>query len=138
MIYCWFYDINSLKDENISLKDTVIKRLHEKNEGLRDKCQQLENKVTLIESSHDVLEQYGTMSNVLISGILDIVQDSDLESTLTLILSDIDGNVDSREVEDCHEIGKSDNDFKMAIIRFTNRKYCKKALLNRNQLERIG
>ena len=30
-------NINSLKDENISLKHTVIKRLQEENERLRDK-----------------------------------------------------------------------------------------------------
>ena len=31
---------NSLKDEVISLKDMVIKRLQEENERLHDKCQQ--------------------------------------------------------------------------------------------------
>ena len=56
---------------------------------------------------------------------------------MTPILSDIDGNVESREVEDCHEIGKSNNGSKKTIIRFTNRKYCKKALAIRNQLEKI-
>ena len=34
-------NINSLKDEIISLKDTVIKRLQEENERLRVKYQQL-------------------------------------------------------------------------------------------------
>ena len=48
-------NINRLKDEIISLKDIVIKRLQEENERLRDKCQQLENRVALIESSHDAL-----------------------------------------------------------------------------------
>ena len=33
-------NINSLKDEIISLKDAVIKRLQEENERLRDKCQE--------------------------------------------------------------------------------------------------
>ena len=51
-------NINSLKDEIISLHDTVIKSLHEENEKLRDKFQHLENRVKLIESSHDALEQY--------------------------------------------------------------------------------
>ena len=41
-------NINSLQDEIISLKDTVIKRLQEENGRLRDKCQQLENRVALI------------------------------------------------------------------------------------------
>ena len=129
-------NINSLKDEIVSLKDTVIKRLQEENERLHDKCQQLENRVALIESSHDALEQYGRRNNLVISGIPDSVQDSDLESTVTSILSDIDVNVESREVEDCHRIGKSNNGSKKTIIRFINRKHCKKALLNRKQLEK--
>ena len=73
----------------------------------------------------------------MISGIPDSVQDSELESTVTSILSDVDVNVESREVEECQRIGKSNNGSKKTIIRFVNRKYCKKALLNRKQLERI-
>ena len=91
----------------------------------------------LIESSHDALEQYGRRNNLVISGIPDSVQDSELESTVTSILSDIDVNVESREVEECHRIGKSNNGSKKTIIRLVNRKYCKKALLNRKQLEII-
>ena len=45
----------------------------------------------------------------MITGILDSVQDTDLESTVTLILFDIDVNVESREVEDCRRIGKCNN-----------------------------
>ena len=129
--------INRLKDETISLKDTVIKRLQEENERLCVKCQQLENRVALIESSHDALEQYSRRNNLVISGIPDSVQDSGLESTVTPILSDIDVNFESREVEECHRIGKSNSGSKKTIIRFANRKYCKKALLNRKQLETI-
>ena len=94
--------------------------------------------MALIESSLDVLEQYGRCNNLVISGIQDSAHDSNLESTVTSILSDIDVNVESREVEDCHRIGKSNNGSKKTIIRFTNRKYCIKALLNRKQLERIN
>ena len=67
------------------MKDTVIKGLQEENERLRDKYQQLENKVALIESSHDALELYGRRNNLVISGIPDSVQGSDLESTVTLV-----------------------------------------------------
>ena len=119
------------------MKDTLIKRLQQENERLRVKCQQLENRVALIESSHDSLEQYGRRNNLVISGIPDSVQDFDLESTVTSILSDTDVNVESREVEGCHRIGKSNNGSKKTIIRFVNRKYYKKVLLNRKQLERI-
>ena len=97
----------------------------------------MENRVTLIESSHYALEQYGRRNNLVISGIPDSVQISDLKSTAASILSDIDVNVESREVDDCHRIGKSNNGSKKTIIKFVNRKCCKKALLNRMQLERI-
>ena len=127
-------NINSLKDEIIGLKDTVIKGLQEENERLCDKCQQLENRVALIESSHDALEQYGWKNNLVISDIPDSVQDSDLGSTVISMLSDINVNVQSREVENCHRIGQSNNGSKKTIIRFISRKYSKKALLNRKQL----
>ena len=94
--------------------------------------------MALIESSHDALEQYGRRNNLVISGIPESVQDSDLESTVTSILSDIDVNVESRKVVDCHRIGKSNNGSKKTIIRFINRKCCKIALLKRKQLERIN
>ena len=50
--------------------------------------------MAFIESSHDALEQYGRRNNLVISGIPDSVQDSELESTVTSILSDIDVNVE--------------------------------------------
>ena len=50
-----FNNINSLKDEIISLKDIIIKRLEEENERLCVTRQQLENRVALIESSHVLL-----------------------------------------------------------------------------------
>ena len=69
-------NVSSLKDETINLKDTVIKRLPDKNGRLHDKCQQLENRVALTKSSHDALEQYGRGNNLVISGIPDSIQDS--------------------------------------------------------------
>ena len=68
--------INSLKDEIISLKDTVIKRLQEEKERLYDTCPQLVNRVAGTECSHDVLEQYGRRNNLVVSGIPDKTQNS--------------------------------------------------------------
>ena len=65
--------------------------------------------MALIECFHDAPEQYVKRNNLRVSGIPDCVQDSDLESTVTSILSDIDVNVESRELEDCHRIVKSKN-----------------------------
>ena len=53
------------------------------------------------------------------------------------ILSDI-VNVESRKgLKDCRTIGKSSHGSKKTIIRFINRKYCKRALLTRKQLEKF-
>ena len=93
--------------------------------------------MALIKSSHDALEQLGRRNNLVISSIPDSVQDYDLESIVTSILSDIDVNVESREVEDYHRIGKSNNGSKKTIVKLINRKYCKKALLKKKQLKRI-
>ena len=48
-------NINSVKDEIINLKDTVIKRLQEDNEKLREKRRQLENKLNTIGTSVHIL-----------------------------------------------------------------------------------
>ena len=88
-----FNNINSLKDEIISLKNTIIKRLEEENERL---CHV--PTVGKQGGSYRIfpcaLEQYSRRNNLVISGIPDSVQDFDLESTVTSILSDIDVNVE--------------------------------------------
>ena len=93
--------------------------------------------MAVIESSLDVLEKYGKKNNLVISGISDSVQGFYLKSTVTSVLSDTDVNVELREVEDCNRTGKFNNGSKRTFTRFINRKYWKKALLNRNQLERM-
>ena len=62
-----------------------MQSLKEENERLCDKCQQLENRVVLVKLPH-ALEQYGRRNNLVVFGIPDSVQDSDLESTVTSIL----------------------------------------------------
>ena len=57
----------------------------------------------------------------MIYGIPGSIQDSDLKSTLTSILSNTNVNSESREVEHCHRTGKSNNGSKKTIIRFINR-----------------
>ena len=61
--------INSLKDEIINLKDRVIKNLQEENARLKVKCKKLENIVTILESNHNDLAQYGRCNNAVFSGI---------------------------------------------------------------------
>ena len=65
--------------------------------------------------------------------------DSATESTVVSILVDIDADVDSNALEACHRFGKPERTTKSrkTIVRFTNRKYCKKALLNQKKLANL-
>ena len=51
-------NINSLRDDFNSLKDIIIKRLQENNTQLQAKCDCLEKRRDVLQSSIDNLEQY--------------------------------------------------------------------------------
>ena len=59
-------------------------------------------------------------------------QNDALVATVSSILSDNDVDVNSNALEPCHRFGKPERTTKSRkiIVRFTNRKYCKQALLN--------
>ena len=74
----------------------------------------------------------------MLSGIPDTVEDKDLESTVSSILSDIDVPIGPHNVEACHRIGLSTkNKSKKTMIRLVNRRYANKALINRKNIDSI-
>ena len=98
----------------------------------------MEKKVVSLETKLNQLDQYGRTNNLVLFGIPDTVEDRDLESTVSSILSDIDVTVGPHDVETCHRIGLSGkNTSKKTIIRLVNRRYAKKALINRKKLDSI-
>lgn len=132
-------EVRATKEEVLDLKDVIIKRLQEENNLLRTRCSKLENKVISLESSINHVEQYGRRNNIVISGIPDDIIDDDLENTVSKIMKDVDVQIESKDIEACHRIGKTDQrtGSKKTIVRFVNRKYCKKALLNRKNFRLI-
>ena len=94
--------INSLKEEIINLKDIAIKNLQDENTRLKVKCAKPENRVAILESNHNDLAQYGRRNNVIFSGIPKNVPDNNLEITVISVLSGIDIQVESRDIEACH------------------------------------
>ena len=68
------------------------------------------------------------------------VYQNELEATVTSILKDIDVDVDSDKSEASHIFKKPKKTSKSrkTIDRFTNRKYCKKALLKRKNLANLN
>ena len=122
------------------MKDVVIKRLEDENALLRSRCCKLEDKTVSRESSVNQVEQYGRRNNIVISGIPDDVADDNLEDAVTSIMEDVDVIVQNGDIEACHRIGESDQktSSKKTTARFINRKYCKKALVNRENLININ
>ena len=99
--------ISELKDEALNLKDMVIKNLKEENARLHFKCSYLEKKVVSLETKFNHLDQHGRGNSLVLSGIPDTVEDKDLESTVSSILSEIDVTVGPLDVEAGHRIGLS-------------------------------
>ena len=114
--------INSLKDEIINLKDIVIKNLQDENARLKVKCEKLENRVAILESNHDDLAQYGRCNKIVFSGIPENVPDKNLESMVMSALSNIDVQVEPRDIDACHRNGKPTSKTMKTIVRFVNRK----------------
>ena len=122
------------------MKDIAIKRLQDENEKLRAKCSTLGDKVVILEQSLNLLGQYGRRKKLVLLGISENIPNNQLENTVSSILSDIGVNIQSEEIEACHGFGKTDRKTKSKknIIRFVNRKHCKKALLNKKKLSNIS
>ena len=96
------------KDEINNSKDVTIKRLRDENGILRDRCSKLQQKVVEFEYSTNNLEQCGRRNNIVISGIPDTVDVNQLEESVAEILTEINVNVASNDIEACHRIGKKD------------------------------
>ena len=128
-----------LKEEINNLKDAIIKRLQDENVILRDRCSKLEQKLVEFEYSNNNLEQYGRRNNIIISGIPGSVDVNQLEESVTEILTEININVASNDVEACHRIGKKDTRIgsTKTIICFVNRKHAKQALYNKKKLSKV-
>ena len=65
------------------------------------------------------------------------VPDQNLEQKVIEILDEIDVSVSSNDTEAYHRMDSSLNNSRRIIVRFTNRKFSKKALLNRSKLRKI-
>ena len=61
-----------------------------------------------LEQNLNSLGQYGRRNNLVLSGILEIIPDNQLENTVASVLSDIGVSIQSEEIEACHQFGKTD------------------------------
>ena len=103
---------DGLDKELLNLKDVIIKGLQFETQRLRMKVNNLENKVEINENH---LEQYGRRNNLEITEIPDDVSDKNLKEKVIQVLSEIQVNVSSSDIEACHRIGKSKNSLKKQL-----------------------
>lgn len=126
---------DGLDKEILNMKDIIIKDLQMENQRLRKKVNDLQKKIVSSEENINSLEQYDRRNNIEITGIPESVEDKKLEETVVEVLNKIDLNISGSDIEACHRLGKFENKQRKTIIRFVNRKYAKKALLNRKSLK---
>ena len=100
----------------------------------------MENKLVTPEQNLKFLGQYGRINSLILSDFPQSIPDNQLENTVSSILSDIVVSIQSEEIEACHRFGKTERKAKSkkTIIRFVNRKHCKKALLNKKKFSNIN
>ena len=113
---------STLKDEIINLKVRVIKNLQDENGSLKVTFEKLENRFATVESNYDGLAQRGRRNIVVFSGISENAPDNKLQSTVILVLSNIDVEVEPRDIEACNQIGKSASKTHKTIVKFANKK----------------
>ena len=108
-------NLDGLDKELLNLKDVTIKDLQVENQPLRLKVNNLEIKVMSLEINRNHLEQYGRRNNLKITGISDNVSDANLEEKVIQVLSEIQVNVSSSDIEACHRTSKSKNSSKKQL-----------------------
>ena len=133
-------DVRSMKDEFLNIKNVIVKRLQDKNALLRSRFRKLEDKVTSLESNHLLIKLSNIEEGItyifitVISGIPDDVADDKLEVAVISIMLEM---VILKNVTRFENLTKK-FPAKKTIVRFINRKFCKKALVNRKSLININ
>ena len=64
---------DELSNELLNIEDVIIKNLQFENKRLKEELTTLESKVVSLETSQNMLEQYGRKNKIEISGIPDYV-----------------------------------------------------------------
>ena len=120
-----------------------ISSLKAENDALKSHVKNLENQIknNVIEYQTDInrLEQYGRRSNIEIAGIPDEIPLKELEGKVVEILTEIDVQVDDRDIEACHRLpkGRFGKGPARTIVRFVNRKNCEKIFSKKRNLKNI-
>ena len=100
------------------------KKKKKKSENLADRLFDME-KVSIKQ------DQYTSRNNLEIHDIPVDVKNEQLEQQVIDIFSHLNTNISKPDIEDCHQLGRSNT-----IVRFVNRKVCKDALEKKFEVNR--
>ena len=120
----------------ISIKDSIIDALKEENMKLKFRVEQLEDKILRTEIAKNNHYQYTRCNNIEMQGIPATVKDEHLQNKVIDIFRCLKINIDPSDIEDCHRLGNSTP--KNTLVCFVNRKFCKKALEVKFELQKIN
>ena len=136
-------NFKQMLEESIQvLKSTIIENLSKSNLDLQARVSSLENEIILLKQANidmtkhvEASFQHGRQNQIIVSGIPSSVEHDDLEMTTIGILNKIKSvEVNERDIEACHRVGKNDN----TIIRFVNRKDAEDCLTNSKKLKDVN
>ena len=115
----------------MKVKNATIGGLRAENLKLQRKVESLESRISKLETDCNKHDQYNRRNNLEIHGIPSNISDDMLEEKVIRTFEGIDLSLTANDIEDCQRLGKSG---KNTIVRFVNRRICKKALENKKDL----
>ena len=91
----------------ISIKDSIIDALKEKNMKFKSRVEQLEDKILRMEIAKNNNDQYTWCYNIEIQGIPVTIKDEHLENKVIDMVRCFKINIDLSDIEDCLRFGNS-------------------------------
>ena len=136
---CSLFDPAKLNNfKKPELIEIIIALQKEKNDLATQKKEiaTMNERITQLERSQYLYEQYGRRESVEFTGIPNSVQQNDLEDELINIFNEANVSVDGsqltkKDITACHRIGKRG----VTIVRFVNRKFAYQILRNGKNLK---
>ena len=130
------YDLTKTMEDIVNdslskVKYAIIEGLSAEHLKLQQKVESLKSRISTLETDCNKQDQYNRRNNLEIHGIPSNISDDILEEKVIQIFEGIDVSLNANDIEDCHCLGKSG---KNNIVRFVNRRICKKALENKKDL----
>ena len=116
-----------LEDAITSIKDTVIKRLQEDNNALRQRLREVERK---LENNL----QYQRRNNIIIDGLPANIPANQLENRSLQLFASIGVDMVLGDIEACHPL-PAKKGLAPVIVKVVNRKHAELAIKNRSKLK---